>query len=84
MRIISIMTLKEAMLIEYTQDETSKAHKFDDVEVVWKQDILNHCRLWPGTQKYVYFWVKLVNGYAVGWNENPSKGWSFPLVKIDN
>ena len=37
---------------------------------------------WIGTHKNVYFWVELENGYAVGWNENPARGWSFPVVKI--
>ena len=36
---------------------------------------------WPGSHKNVYFWVELDNGFAVGWNENPSRGWSFPVVK---
>lgn len=76
------MTLREVMPEEYLRDVESRAHKFDNVEVVWQRDVLNSGRRWPGTQKYVYFWVILSNGYAVGWNENPIKGYSFPLVKI--
>lgn len=34
--------------------------------------------------KYVFNWCVLANGYAVGWNENPSLGWSYPLVKVKN
>lgn len=26
-------------------------------------------------------WWELKNGYVVGWNENPSRGWSFPVEK---
>ncbi len=37
---------------------------------------------WPGTHKNVYFWVELENGSAVGWNENPGRGWSFPVFKL--
>ncbi len=37
---------------------------------------------WPGSHKNVYFWAELGNGYAVGWNENPVRGWSFPVFKI--
>lgn len=37
---------------------------------------------WPGNHKHVYLWVELENGLAVGWNENPEKGWSFPIIKI--
>lgn len=39
-------------------------------------------RRWPGPQKNVYSWVELANGKAVGWNENPSKGWTFPVVSM--
>lgn len=37
---------------------------------------------WPGREKNVFNWYELENGYAVGWNENPSRGWSFPVVKM--
>lgn len=37
---------------------------------------------WPGTHKNVCVWYELANGYAVGWNENPARGWSFPVVKL--
>jgi hypothetical protein len=39
-------------------------------------------RRWPGPQKNVFAWVELSNGKAVGWNENPSRGWTFPVVSI--
>lgn len=44
-------------------------------------DQLKKDLLWPGTQKNVHFWVELGNGFAVGWNENPTRGWSFPVIK---
>ena len=37
---------------------------------------------WPGTHKNVHVWWELENGYAVGWNENPAVGWSFPVVLL--
>ena len=37
---------------------------------------------WIGTHKNVYNWCVLENGIAVGWNENPSIGWSFPIKRI--
>jgi hypothetical protein len=36
--------------------------------------------LWPGPHKNVMTWWKLANGKAVGWNENPARGWSFPVI----
>lgn len=37
---------------------------------------------WAGTHKYVRFWCELANGYAVGFNENPARGWSYPVIKL--
>jgi len=37
---------------------------------------------WVGNHKNVHNWWKLQNGYAVGWNENPSVGWGFPVQKV--
>ncbi len=31
----------------------------------------------------VYNWVLLEDGTSVGWNESPSKGWSFPRSSKD-
>lgn len=39
-------------------------------------------RPWFGKHKNVFFWVELVNGYAVAMNENPSRGLFFPVIKI--
>lgn len=37
---------------------------------------------WPGPSKNVMYWVELKNGYAIGMNENPSLGLSFPVIKL--
>lgn len=39
----------------------------------------------PISMKHIYHWCICTNGikkYAVAWNENPSKGWSFPIKRI--
>lgn len=36
---------------------------------------------WPGKHKHVSTWWILANGRCVGWNENPSRGWSFPVAR---
>lgn len=41
-------------------------------------------RPWPGTQRFVSVWFVLANGKAVGWNENPRLGWSFPVISYRN
>lgn len=40
-------------------------------------------REWPGPQQDVHCWWELENGKAVAWNENPSKGWSFPVITLN-
>lgn len=37
---------------------------------------------WPGSQKNVVRWWELGDGSAVAWNENPSRGWTFPSMKL--
>lgn len=81
-------TLLDCMPYEFEQSfDDTPAYKNKDVEVV-----AEHCmhdddgsrpwKRWPGIHKNVTYWVELANGKAVGWNENPSKGWSFPVVKM--
>ena len=82
-----IKTLKEVMPKDFLINKYSKtkAYQMKDAFV-----ILEHCLFfeqdsyisWPGKHKNVSFWVELDNGHAVGWNENPVKGWSFPVHKL--
>lgn len=44
----------------------------------------NGFKEWPGKQKDVHVWWELENGKAVGWNESPSRGWSFPVITLHN
>lgn len=71
-------TLRDVLPPEFFLEHgTSLANRYLDVEVV--RDNKDGER-WPGTHKNVYaFWV-LANGKRVGWNENPGRGWSFPVV----
>lgn len=78
------MTLKEAMPYEFVgcEFDTTRAYKMKDVEVLSKHGHpWGHGERWIGKEKNVFHWVKLVNGYAVGFNENPARGWSFPVKK---
>lgn len=64
----------EFMYCEYSY---SRARSFSEVEVIEEKEFN-----WPGTHKNVINWYILSNGYAVGWNESPSRGWSFPVIKL--
>lgn len=79
-----IVTLRDVMpheLFGGSYDDTP-AHKLADVRVKaeYRPYKGGGDPAWPGPQKHVMFWVLLENGKAVGWNENPSHGWSFPVV----
>lgn len=86
---MTITTTKAALLLrdqfpdlmgcEY---ETAPARKLADVAVAAVYRRLKGEKQWPGPQKNVYVWAELANGKAVGWNENPSRGWSFPVVTL--
>lgn len=64
---------------EYAKDAVSKLL---DVEVTAAIDGTVRGQGWPGKHKNVLNWYKLANGKAVGWNENPAIGWSFPVITL--
>lgn len=73
-------TLRSVLPCEFTAGEYhgTRAFKLRDEPVA---SVHREGWSWPGKQKHVCMWVKLANGLAVGWNENPSRGWSFPVVR---
>lgn len=73
------LTLAE-VLGEYLYDDTIRAYGFKDIPVIKTVDCEK--KKWPGKEKYVYVWYVLANGYAVGFNENPCMGYSFPVIKL--
>lgn len=62
-------------------DVHDKAYKFKDLKVI-KEFFGDTFKPWPGTHKNVHYWILLENGIAVGLNENPARGLSFPFIKI--
>ena len=85
----NLKILKEVMPTELSEKggayKDTKAFKMLDEYVIVEhgcvyEQVENELR-WPGSHKNVFYWVELINGYAVGWNENPARGWSFPVVK---
>ena len=78
-------TLADAMPHEFTKGSEyveTRAYRYRDAEVVSEHGTMHDRKPWPGKEKNVYYWVVLANGYAVGWNENPARGWSFPVAKV--
>lgn len=80
------MILADAMPYEFDAGEfdDAPAFKMRDVEVVEHHHLEGFEQAgnpWPGKHKHVWYWVVLENGYAVGFNQNPSRGWSFPVIR---
>jgi hypothetical protein len=81
-----LQTLKDVLPHEALGPEYEGApfREYLDVRVIGIYGVgfaKSHVR-WPGKQVYVYNWWLLENAKAVGWNENPSRGWSFPVVNV--
>jgi len=72
----------ENSLQYHMQDITPEDACWKYKDVIVKTTKSSHLNRWIGPQRNVHFWVVLENGYAVGWNENPARGWSFPVVKV--
>ncbi len=58
----------------FTLRERSVIHVFD-------ASCQRRWRAWPGRHAYVRCWVVLDNGLAVGCNNNPLRGLSFPVLR---
>ena len=62
---------------EFMDDEVQK---YLDYEVL--EEIKVFDKRFPFKHKHIYVWWILEKGIAVAWNENPSRGWSFPVAKM--
>lgn len=77
------MKLRDVLPHEFFgQFADTRAAKMLDVEIAETHSLMNDdvpYQRWPGPEKNVMSWWKLQDGRAVGWNENPGRGWSFPV-----
>lgn len=73
--------LPKEFFLEFSNSPVMK-HLKDKIVKVHKTTQEGH--MWVGEHKWVFSWVELDSGYAVGKNENPSRGLSFPMVKLKN
>lgn len=76
-------TLEKCLPVEFVgcEYQNTPAYKLRGVQVVKEHDARSNP--WPGTHKNVTCWFELANGKAVGFNENPGRGWSFPVIALD-
>jgi hypothetical protein len=64
---------------DHNYDENGFSDKIHSLNVVKK--IASHQKSFPqtkNTHRYIHVWVLLEDGSAVGWNESPRTGYSFP------
>lgn len=75
------MRLKDYLPDEFLMGEydNTRAYKLKEVDVLEKVDGTYPGYGWPGREKHVLWWYVLTDGHIVGFNENPSRGWSFPV-----
>jgi hypothetical protein len=74
------LTLRDVVPQEFFAEFMgTPAARLLDVEVLETVD--GTLRHWPGTHRCVFTWWKLADGHRVGFNENPSRGWSFPVER---
>ncbi len=60
---------------------TNRFLRYLGVEVVEECGYLSGNPIpWPGREKNVHFWWTLKDGHRVGFNESPSRGWSFTVL----
>lgn len=72
-------TLGDAVPSEFHREFTdTRAYALRDVELISEHH--GHIERWPGKHRNVHTWWKLASGHCVGWNENPARGWSFPVI----
>ena len=67
----------EALSVEFSD---GKFRRYLDYEVI--EEIMKYDSRFPFKHKNIYVWWILEDDMAVGWNENPSRGWSFPVAKV--
>jgi len=85
----SLITEKTRILRDWVPREFDeivypKAGKYLDIPIIkeYGYEAPDGDKRWPGKEKYVFAWVILKNNIAIGWNENPAKGWGFPVKKL--
>lgn len=78
-----VRTLRDVVPYEFhIEFADCRAARLLDVEVA--QTFHLNERRWPGSHRNVNVWWLLRDGHAVGWNENPGRGWSFPVKALGN
>ncbi len=74
--------LCDVVPFEFRSYSGERAFKLVNCEVIAQHSMGDDSKpyvRWKGPHKNVRHWWLLADGRAVGWNENESRGWSFPV-----
>ena len=78
------MTLREAAPKDFSKFANSLAGSMGEESIVASYQTIDRTlpnyKVFPGPYSHVLQWWELQNGYAVGYNQNPILGPSFPVV----
>jgi hypothetical protein len=82
---------RNKMMNENTEKRFKDTHMYQDrigqpnekhLEKLGNHKVIGeYSEKWPGGHKNVSHWVHLDSEHAVAWNEHPSRGWSYPIIK---
>lgn len=76
-------TLRDVLPSEFFREfMNTRAARLLDLVVTETHSLTNDDKSysrWPGREKNVMTWWRLADNRCVGWNENPARGWSFPV-----
>ncbi len=82
------MTVNDWLPSEAQIDERDEVNRVLDYEVIAEFGYARRpFNAQPFRYKNIHNWCIATNGkkhYAVGWNENPSIGWAFPIKRLKN
>lgn len=67
----------EALGAEFSDGEFRRYLNHEVIEEITEYD-----SRFPFKHKNIHVWWILEDNTAIGWNENPSVGWSFPVAKV--
>ena len=68
--------LDKWLTLKVTREFSSAEESFSG-DKGWKNWIKLSNKYFPN-HRFVFSFITLENGWAIGWNENPGRGWSFP------
>ena len=78
MKLRYVLPLEAIQSPEFMDDEVQKYLDYEVLEEIRR----TIDKRFPFKHKNIHVWWILEKDIAVAWNENPSRGWTFPVAKM--